>query len=419
MAYIASALRQKYSEDKLHILSAKTNSNNFTYDGIDLGGERVTQEIETYIKDLEEKGTRIKKFSVVGYSLGGLVARYAIGLLYSRGWFDKLDPVNFTTFAAPHLGVRTPVLGARSRLWNLLGSSTLSTSGRQLFIIDSFRDTGRPLLSILAAPDTVFMLALSRFRNRVLYANIINDRAAPYYTTSISLTDPFTHLEAIEMNYLPDYTPTILDPGNPVILKQEKDRPPLMSRLASSSQTIFGRIPLFAVLAVLVPVGIVVFLVNSGIQSVRSRRRIRLHEEGKAGIVVGSYRIPLMVENARSTIQDAIGSVNPPQRTESQPTLTISDASYRANGYAEKGLSSASPAREHQQDQISGFPTLALSSEQHIMIKELDNIGFKKYRVHIQKAGHSHAAIIVRMATKRFSEGKVVIKHWLKEEFEI
>lgn len=39
------------------------------------------------------EGQNIKKLSIVGYSLGGLIARYAIGLLYSKGWFDKLEPV--------------------------------------------------------------------------------------------------------------------------------------------------------------------------------------------------------------------------------------------------------------------------------------------------------------------------------------
>jgi len=58
-----------------------------------LGGERVCQEIEEELEKLAEAGQTIKKLSVVGYSLGGLVARYAVGLLYSRGLFDKLEPV--------------------------------------------------------------------------------------------------------------------------------------------------------------------------------------------------------------------------------------------------------------------------------------------------------------------------------------
>ena len=115
LSYLASTLRHKHSGEKLHILVSKTNSDTFTYDGIDLGAERVTQEVETYIQDLETNGSEIKKISIVGYSLGGLVARYTIGLLYSKGWFERIKPVNFTTFATPHLGVKTPLLGVQYR----------------------------------------------------------------------------------------------------------------------------------------------------------------------------------------------------------------------------------------------------------------------------------------------------------------
>ena len=53
------------------------------------------------------------------------------------------------------------------------------------------------------------------------------------------------------------------------------------------------------------------------------------------------------------------------------------------------------------------------------MVKALDNIGFRKYRVHIQNVRHTHAAIIVRVQKKDFDEGKVVVRHWLEEEFEV
>lgn len=146
LSYIASSLRSEIPEDKLEILVAARNSGSFTYDGIELGGERVTQEIEQKIEELARRGQVIRKLSIAGYSLGGLVARYAIGLLYHKGYFEdgKIEPVNFTTFVTPHLGVRTPLLGFHNHLWNVLGARTLSMSGRQLFMIDSFRETGKP-----------------------------------------------------------------------------------------------------------------------------------------------------------------------------------------------------------------------------------------------------------------------------------
>ena len=420
MAYMALSLRDKYSEDQLHILVAKTNRDNYTYDGIDLGAERVTQEIETYIQDLEKNGKFVRKISIVGYSLGGLVARYVVGLLYSRGYFNSVKPINFTTFATPHLGVRTPILGIQSTIWNFLGSSTLSVSGRQLFLVDSFRETRKPLISLLADPDTVFMHALKLFSNRTLYANCINDRSAPYYTTSISLSNPFADLKAIDMNYLPDYAPNILDPSNPVTPRTQKEQPNLISHIGSVTKTLLPQIPLFTLLAILIPIGSVVFFINSGIQSVRSRQRIRLHEEGKSGVGLGSYRIPLIVEDAQNAVLDAIKDVNLSQK----PLLTGGEVDVQVRHGAEKGsrLScepSSNGSKSSQVDQIEGFPILALSPDQFEMIERLDDLGFKKYRVHIHKVMHSHAAIVVRTGRKGFDEGKTVIRHWLEEDFRI
>jgi len=42
---------------------------------------------------LARQGQEIKSLSLVGYSLGGLVARYAVGLLHSKGMFEKIKPV--------------------------------------------------------------------------------------------------------------------------------------------------------------------------------------------------------------------------------------------------------------------------------------------------------------------------------------
>ena len=90
---MAKSLRAKHPKESLHILVAKRNSGSFTYDGIELGGERVCQEIEQEIEKLAKEGQEIKRISLVGYSLGGLISRYAIGLLDSKGFFDKIKPV--------------------------------------------------------------------------------------------------------------------------------------------------------------------------------------------------------------------------------------------------------------------------------------------------------------------------------------
>lgn len=91
MRNIAKVLRTEYPEDELYLLIAKQNSGSFTYDGVERGGERVCAEIEEELRTIESKGGKIKKLSVVGYSLGGLVARYAVGLLYAKGVLDTVE----------------------------------------------------------------------------------------------------------------------------------------------------------------------------------------------------------------------------------------------------------------------------------------------------------------------------------------
>ena len=401
---LSTELEKKYDKDHLHVFLPKSNSDNFTYDGIDVGGERVAQEIENELERLEKNGNKITKLSVVGYSLGGLIARYCIGLLYSRGWFDRLQPVNFTAFASPFLGVRTPVRGYHSHAWNALGSKTLSSSGAQLFIVDSFRDTGRPLLGVLADPDSIFIRALARFKNRVLYANVQNDRSAPWYTTAITAVDPYEDLDAVEMNFVKGYARVVGDPNDPVSAKMKA--PTLYSRILSRSKSFITKLPIYALVAVLGPIATTAILINSGIQSIRSNKRIQLHNEGKLSEAFHSYRIPLMVEGA-------LESINANERQE----------------YLEEGRESSSDDVDEKAEMRSSalyrtksehdFPTLALAPEQFKMIEALDKVGFRKYPVLISQVGHSHAAIIVRMQKKSFEEGWVVIRHWLNEEFEI
>ena len=90
---MATSLREKHPVESLHILNAKSNCGSLTYDGIELGGERLCREIEDEIEALARRGYKIERFSMAGYSLGGLVARYALGLLESRGFFEHITPV--------------------------------------------------------------------------------------------------------------------------------------------------------------------------------------------------------------------------------------------------------------------------------------------------------------------------------------
>ncbi|KAJ4362718.1 hypothetical protein N0V95_001320 [Ascochyta clinopodiicola] len=419
LTYLTTTIRERYPD--LDVLVPESNSGSFTYDGIELGGERVANEVEARLEELKKEGHDIKKFSITGYSLGGLVARYAIGLLYHKGVFEHIQPVNFTTFATPHLGVRTPLRGYTSHVWNVLGARTLSTSGRQLFAIDKFRDTGRPILSVLADPESIFIKALAQFKHRSLYANVVNDRTVTYYTAGISQTDPFVKLDDVKINYVPGYDQVIIDGENPASPKEQEPTPALVQRLTASTRTVFSRVPLFAFLVVFIPIGTTLFLCNSAIQSFRSQQRIRLHEMGAAGIEAGRYRVPVMLNAARKEVEDMFENVNNAQEQEyldadseevASPTQPTSPRYERRNPVADV------ESNEEPKGSAIEFPALALRQDQFKMIEALDNVGIKKFPVYIHKHRHSHAAIIVRMDKKSFDEGRIVVKHWL-DNFEV
>lgn len=425
---VAQSLREKHPEENLHILVAKRNSGSFTYDGIELGGERVCQEIEEEIDKLAKKGQEIRKISFVGYSLGGLVARYAVGLLESKGFFEKIKPVNFTAFASPFLGVRTPLRGWHNHIWNVLGARTLSASGRQLFTIDKFRDTGKPLLEVLATPESIFIKGLAKFERRTLYSNIVNDRSAVYYTTGISRTDPFTNPDTVQIKYVKGYEDVIVDLTAPIAPSDpEESESTFYGRFIRSSQTTVGRLPFFLAMVLFIPFGVIAFLINSAVQSLRSGRRIRLHESGLAGIQPGNYRVPLLITGMREAVEDVYENLNSAQsheylvagteeETHHEPGSPVIDRAQKER-HANQLDGVTNEDNEKSDSRQLDIPTLALAPYQFRMIQTLDSLGWRKYPVYIHKARHSHAAIIVRIDKPSLQEGRIVLRHWLDEEF--
>jgi len=310
-------------------------------------------------------------------------------------------------------------------------------SGRQLFTIDNFRDTGRPLLAILADSNSIFIKGLAKFKRRSLYANIINDRSAVYYTTGISKVDPFVDMDKYKLNYLEGYDDVILNPNEPVLPKEDpRSEVTLYSRLSRDAGTVFSSLPLMIALVVFIPFGAVAFLINAAIQTVSSSRRIRLHEAGRAGIAIQSYRMPFLV-GMRTAVEDVYENLNSAQSNEylvsgaeeaalthEAPTSPLEKPN--GNGSApEEGLfEKPSPSLTSNNAEVAvdesrhlDIPTLALSADQFAMIQALDSLGWRKYPVHIHKVRHSHAAMIVRMNKPTFDEGWTVLRHWLDEEF--
>jgi pimeloyl-ACP methyl ester carboxylesterase len=158
--------------------------------GIDEAGERLAEEISVIAS--QYSGT----ISVVGVSLGGLVARYAIAALFDRKTqrVAGLVPAHLVTLGTPHVGVRClSVFGLQWLVgeFNAVGGRT----GTQCFLTDN---TERPLLLSMTTDDPLpFLSALASFQSRTCYANVCNDWLVAFPTAAI------THHDLLKSNTRP------------------------------------------------------------------------------------------------------------------------------------------------------------------------------------------------------------------------
>ncbi|CAN4122470.1 unnamed protein product [Withania somnifera] len=220
--YAAKQFVKAYPRDII-VHCSKSNCSRLTFDGVDMMGTRLAEEVLSVIK----QHPHLQKISFVGHSLGGLVCRYAIAKLYeqrsarracgeddmecslngstnsyveevSKRKIAGLEPVNFITCATPHLGCRghkqAPAFCGLYSLENAAASSSwlLGRSGRHLFLKD--RDEGIPLLLRMASDskDLPFISALQSFKRRVAYANTCYD------SSKLEKVDKYPHIVNID-----------------------------------------------------------------------------------------------------------------------------------------------------------------------------------------------------------------------------
>ncbi|KAL0873297.1 hypothetical protein Bca101_023002 [Brassica carinata] len=220
--YAAEQFVKKFP-DKVLVHRSESNSATLTFDGVDIMGERLANEVLSVIKNR----TGLKKISFVAHSLGGLVARYAVGKLYEQhpgeadslespskaksGEIAGLEPMNFITFATPHLGSRGhrqfPILCGLPFLERTASQTAhlaVGRTGKHLFLVDN--DDGNLPLLIRMATDSFnfkFISALNAFKRRVAYANVNFDYMVGWRTSSIRRPNelPKPNLLATDPNY--------------------------------------------------------------------------------------------------------------------------------------------------------------------------------------------------------------------------
>ncbi|XP_050216999.1 uncharacterized protein LOC126667906 isoform X2 [Mercurialis annua] len=205
--------------DKVLVHCSECNYSKLTFDGVDLMGERLAKEVLAVVKHKPD----MKKISFVAHSLGGLIARYAIARLYENlpklglasvsgnslneerdnsmecaepaceARIAGLEPMNFITFATPHLGSRgnkqLPFLCGLSFLERRACQTAhliVGRTGKHLFLTDN--DDGKPPLLLQMVNDSndlKFISALRAFKRRAAYANANYDHMVGWRTSSI------------------------------------------------------------------------------------------------------------------------------------------------------------------------------------------------------------------------------------------
>ncbi|ODV95037.1 hypothetical protein PACTADRAFT_50861, partial [Pachysolen tannophilus NRRL Y-2460] len=195
---IEHTIKDLLDDENVYTLKPKSFAYFKSYDGVKVCGQRVIEEIFKKLLELKsEKDVLVVKISFVGYSLGGLIARYCIGqLMKLDNFFDLIEPTYFTTFATPHLGVKFFKQNALDRILNFLGTRFIGQSGKDLFIVDDDQ-----LLLKLSNPDEVYYNGLLKFKKRILLANVRNDRTVPFYTAFITQYQPFIDWDNIVLKY--------------------------------------------------------------------------------------------------------------------------------------------------------------------------------------------------------------------------
>ncbi|XP_073280578.1 uncharacterized protein, partial [Primulina huaijiensis] len=242
--YFEAELKMRLGK-KFLIYASSCNMYTKTFAGIDGAAKRLADEVTQIVKKTEN----LKKISFLAHSLGGLFARYAIGVLYSpsaasdqsydtggstakefktlhgsnKGLIAGLEAINFITLATPHLGVR-----GNKQLPFLLGVPFLEKlavpiapvfagrTGSQLFLTDG-KPKKPPLLLQMASDceDGKFISALGAFRCRVLYANVSYDYMVGWRTSSIRreielVKPPTRSLDGYKHVVAVEYCPPVL-----------------------------------------------------------------------------------------------------------------------------------------------------------------------------------------------------------------
>ncbi len=212
--YFSSSITEQFSTcaqkmDKLHVLCSNSNAGLKTHAGFATMGENLANEVHEYILTHLISTPSHIYISIIGHSLGGLIARYAIGLLvghtvHSAKWnlhtllqpySCSLTPLCYMSICTPHLGSRRashPNLSLFNRIAKkyskIYCNYCIGKTGKELFLSDH---PTAPLLYQLSDPRYGFIQGLQCFQTKTLVACTVMDIVVPYCSASIRTQTPY------------------------------------------------------------------------------------------------------------------------------------------------------------------------------------------------------------------------------------
>ncbi|KAK6204790.1 putative serine esterase-domain-containing protein [Scheffersomyces amazonensis] len=445
MEYIESQINQhihlKSPNEEVIVYKTGSHGGYLTYDGIDINGKRISDEIiaQTELLSSNSISDKVTKFSIIGYSLGGLIARYAIGVLYSKNYFENIEPINFITFCSPHVGVLNPMnYTVATNLFNRFVHHFLAHTGSQLFLKDKIEHRGKPLLAWMADPNSYFFISLKSFKYKSLYANIIHDRRTSWFTAGIQSLDPFNSMTNtsplnITLGFVPKYETVVVDINQPIKYKEVK----LISETSTTIPKRFIRglswLRVLGTVIVYLPIWFIFFSVDSIFQRIKMNRRVKEFVRDTSNNLIYLYEMindeTLQVDESEEAENDDESSYetnsekerdylsdfeqdfsNKVQDQQDEFVETVYDVMNTNNMEAEKEL---------DVENYGNLIKLNFNSDQMFIINKLNSLGWKKYPVLIQNTKQTHAAAIYRFKDVNFDEGKVVIRHLIEETFQV
>jgi len=335
-----------------------------------------------------------------------LIGRYLIGILLQRKFFEDIAPVNFNTFATPHIGLpRYP--NFISAIGNTVGPRLLSRTGEQLFVSDKWSTTGRPLLLVMADTERIFYQALRLFRCVSIYANSIHDATSPYLTACIELEDPFLDYEAngMEVTFHDEYPCLIKSYNLPSQPPPPPRKPAMLSvewfKHFNSGRPLFPpalqfdfpfNIILLISLPLLIPTVMGMVVIRFSLASRSSRKRIESLEKEESY----AQKLVSVVAQLEKEMEDAV--------------VELVDNSGDASNSDSAG---ATTQQVPKQRSPTGKPVL--KDAQKAMVESLNALpGLRKERAFFKSVRNSHAMIISRDPQKFeiHKRGQAILNHW-------